>query len=52
VTKLSDCRTAEEIHRDAMKNWSYRWRYWLGWPKNQIEIRRLKKQARRETGDG
>ena len=35
-------KTAKQIHKEDLRNWSYRWRYYLGWPKNQAEILWLK----------
>jgi hypothetical protein len=40
--KLSELRTATQIHKEDMRNWSYRWRYCLGWSRNQVEILWLK----------
>lgn len=40
--KLSDLKTSGEIHKEEMRSWSYRWRYHLGWSKNQAEILWLK----------
>jgi hypothetical protein len=42
--KISELKTAREVRRgDA---WGVRWRYWVGWPKNQLEILALRVRAR------
>jgi len=47
--KLSELKTAQEIHKEYMRSWSYRWRYYLGWPENQAEIVWLKWVTRHES---
>jgi hypothetical protein len=36
--KLNDLKTAGEIHREDMKHWSYRWRYYRDWLFNQPQL--------------
>ena len=36
--KINDLRTAGEIHREDMKHWSYRWRWYRGWLLNQVQL--------------
>jgi hypothetical protein len=40
--RLDELKTAQQIHKEEMRVWSYRWRYHLGWPGNQTVILWLK----------
>jgi hypothetical protein len=44
--EISELRTAQEIHREDMRHWPYRWRAWLSWPGNQAQVLLLTIKAR------